>query len=438
MAELVAPVTVAEIELAEPVTVTHLSVAPPRADGHVPQALVLVRLHAQPVGTVVVDARAGKVDAVSCAEAAWKSLETKLMAHLDSDVSATPLTGPRIDGALPRCQQDSLRHEAPLISVVVATRERPRSLAVCLDSLALLDYPNYEIVVVDNDPVTNATASLVFDRDEPDLRYAREPRRGLAAAHNCGLEHARGVIVAFTDDDVIVDRNWLTEVARAFRAGPNVACVTGLIMPGELQTQVQLQLETHADSGKGFEQLIFDSGPHRPADPLFPFTAGKFGSGANMSFSSDILREIGGFDPATGVGTVSRGGDELAAFFSVLAAGHALVYQPSALVWHHHRRDPASLTNQAYGYGVGLGAYLTSALVSHPRAIGQALRRAGAGLRYAFDPGSPRNARVGTAWPSELVWGERRGIVFGPFAYGLSRWRSRGAPRPGTARKRSR
>lgn len=437
MGELAAPVTVAEIELAEPVTVRHLSVAVPRADGHVPQALVLVRLHAAPLGTIVVDAPGGEVDATSCAEAARKSLETSLQAHLDSDcLPVTPIES-RIDGALPLCQQDPVGAEAPLISVVVATRERTRSLTVCLDSLARLDYPNYEVVVVDNDPVTDDTAALVSSRSEPNLRYARERRRGLAAAHNCGLEQAEGAIVAFTDDDVIVDRKWLTEVARAFGADTSVACVTGLIMPGELQTQAQLLLETHADSGKGFERRVFDCGKHRPADPLFPFTAGQVGSGANMAFRRDSLREIGGFDPATGVGTVSRGGDELAAFFSVLAAGYALVYQPSALIWHHHRRDLASLGNQAYGYGVGLGAYLTSVLVTHPKVIGQALHRAPAGLRYAFHPDSPRNARAGEAWPSKLVWTERRGIVFGPFAYGVSRWRSRGAYRPDAARQSS-
>ena len=435
MAELAAPVTVAEIELGEPVAVRHLSVAVPCEDGHVPQALVLVRLHAVPIGTIVVDAPGGEVDATSCAEAAWKSLETSLQAHLDSDCGpATRPIEPRIDGALPPCQQDSMGAGAPLISVVVATRERTRSLTACLDSLARLDYPNFEVVVVDNDPVTDDTASLVSSRPEPNLRYAREPRRGLANAHNCGLEQAAGAIVAFTDDDVIVDRKWLAEIARAFRADTDVACVTGLIMPGELQTQAQLQLETHAASGKGFEQQVFDCGKHRPDDPLFPFTVGQVGSGANMAFSRDSLREIGGFDPATGVGTVSRGGDELAAFFSVLAAGHALVYQPGALIWHHHRRDQASLTNQAYGYGVGLGAYLTSVLLTHPKVIGQALHRAPSGLRYAFHPDSPRNARVGDDWPRQLIWTERRGIIFGPLAYGVSRWRSRGARRPDTAR----
>jgi glycosyltransferase involved in cell wall biosynthesis len=404
MAALAAPVTVAEIDLQEPAIVTYLSVAARGETGREPQALVLVRLHAIPVGTIVVDAPAGQVDAASCAAEARAALGTP---------------------GVPRRRPDLPATDAPLISVVVATRERPGPLAACLDSLARMDYPNYEVVVVDNDPDTDATASLMAARPEENLRYARERRRGLAFAHNRGLGHARGVIVAFTDDDVTLDRRWLSEIARGFAATADVACVTGLIMPAELQTQAQLLLERHGQYGKGFEQRIVNCGERRPADPLFPFTVGKLGSGANMSFRKDRLCQLGGFDQATGVGTVACGGDDLAAFFSVLVEGYSLVYQPTALAWHHHRKDEESLGRQAYGYGVGLGAYLTSALLSHPAMIGQAVRRAPAGLRYAAQPGSPRNVRAGSSWPRALVWRERRGMAVGPLAYGVSRLRNR-------------
>lgn len=438
MAGLVAPVTVAEIELDEPVTVTHRSVATAGENGRVPLALVLVRLHGVPAGTIVVEAPAGEVDTTSCAEAAWSCFGTALRSHLAADgLPSDPPVRPRAAADVPRCQRDSPTADAPLISVVVATRERAQSLAACLDSLACLDYPNYEVVIVDNDPVTGATAALIAGRPEENLRYACEPRRGLAAAHNCGLEQAESAIVAFTDDDVTVDRRWLTEIARGFLTA-DVACVTGLIVPAELQTQAQLLLEMHGQFGKGFEQRLVNCNGARPADPLFPFTVGKLGSGANMAFRKEFLCELGGFDPATGVGTVARGGDDLTALFSTLVAGHSLVYQPTALAWHRHRRNLESLSNQAYGYGVGLGAYLTSALVSHPQMISQALRQAPAALRYAFHPASPRNARVGSSWPRQLVWRERQGLALGPFAYGISRLRNRTAPRPADPRHRQR
>jgi GT2 family glycosyltransferase len=436
VAGLVAPVTVAQIELGDPPTVTHISVAD--ADhGDARQALVLVRLHTQPVATIVVDAPGGMVDAESCAAAARAAVGTVPDANLGPGVPPPQqLVTTKAQSIGPGSQPETMPSRAPTpsVTVVVATRERTGALAACLDSLARLEYPDYEVVVVDNDPITDDTAKLIRHRAEPGVRYAREDRRGLAAAHNCGLQLAEGTIVAFTDDDVIVDRHWLTEVVRAFQADTDVACVTGLILPAELQTPAQILLEAHGNFTKGFEQRVLDLGVHRPADPLFPFNTGQLGSGANMSFDREILRKLGGFDPAIGAGTFARGGDDLAAFFAVIASGLRLVYQPSAIVWHHHRRDDDSLARQAYGYGVGLGAYLASALAHHPASVGRLLRSAPAGLAYAFRSTSPRNAYLQDIWPRHLKWLERRGLVFGPVAYGISRWRTRGAGRPNAAR----
>ena len=277
VAGLVAPVTVAEIELGDPATVTHISVAD--ADhGDVRQALVLVRLHTQPVATIVVDAPGGMVDAESCAAAARAAVGTVPDANLGPGVPPPQqLVTTKAQSVGPRSQPETMPSRAPTpsITVVVATRERTGALAACLDSLARLEYADYEVVVVDNDPITDDTANLIRHRAEPGVRYAREDRRGLAAAHNCGLQLAEGTIVAFTDDDVIVDRHWLTEVVRAFQADTDVACVTGLILPAELQTPAQILLEAHGNFTKGFEQRVLDLGVHRPADPLFPFNTGQ-------------------------------------------------------------------------------------------------------------------------------------------------------------------
>ena len=438
---LAAPATVAQIELSDPVTVTHISVADfgpdsefwPDGEDSIAPALVLVRLHGQPIGTVLVDAPGGKVDESTCFKVAWTSLETEISRHLAADgLPFEDQVPARPGGAAPRCKQQAvpIPDPAPSVTVLVATRERQVLLASCLDALSELDYPNYDVVVVDNAPATDQTERLIADK-YPDVRYVREDQPGLAAAHNCGLRAATGSILAFTDDDVRVDRQWLTETVRAFQAGPDVACVTGLILPAELQTRAQIMLEAHGQFGKGYQQRIFDLKQNRPDDPLFPFTAGQLGSGANMSFDAEMLRAMGGFDQATGTGTVARGGDDLAAFFAVIAAGHSLVYQPAAMVWHRHRRDLESLSNQAYGYGVGLGAYLASALTAHPSTLGRALYRAPAALSYAFRPDSPRSAHLKNEdeWPRELSRLERRGLAYGPVAYARSRWRTRGTRR---------
>jgi GT2 family glycosyltransferase len=296
-----------------------------------------------------------------------------------------------------------------------------------------VDYPRFEVIVVDNDPTSTATAEMVERCFGVRVRYFREMRRGLGAAHNRGVAEAAGEIVAFVDDDVVVDRQWLSALVEGFAATAGVGCVTGLILPAQLDTPAQVLLERHGGFGKGFSAQIFDRGSHRPADPLFPFRTGRFGSGANMAFDATLLKRLGGFDPATGAGTFARGGDDLSAFFRVVVAGNRLVYQPGALVWHRHHRDLVSLGNQAYGYGVGFGAFLASAVAHEPAMIPALLRRIPGGVAFAARRSAASNADRYQGWPEEFVGLERRGMMFGPFAYLVSRWRARGALRPSPA-----
>jgi GT2 family glycosyltransferase len=392
----------------------------------------LVRLHGRPLGVVDLDLAPGERDGDALAKQVWAALRHEIRDHLRRDglpsaqaPGAQGLPGP----ALPACRQRRARllADAPFASVVVATHERPESLRICLDALEALEYPAFEVIVVDNAPRTAATAELVARvRGSSDrIRYTREPRAGLAAAHNRGLVAANGEIVAFTDDDVVVDPDWLAELVAALRADERVACATGLIVASELETREQVWQDAYWRFDKGFERHVFDlhSDPRHSA--LHPYAVGGFGSGANMAFRTSVLRELGGFDPALGAGGPAFGGDDLAAFFDVIAAGHRLVYEPAAVVYHRHRKDYAALRAQAYGYGVGLTAYLTRLLVERPQRVADLARRAPQGLAYALGPRSPKNAKKHPEYPRELTWLERRGMVYGPFAYVRGRWERR-------------
>src|SRR5690606_10253863 len=109
-----------------------------------------------------------------------------------------------------------LEHEhpqpLPSISVVVCTRDRPQELRACLVALGKIDYPDYEVIVVDNASETAETSAIV---EAARLRYVREDRPGLDWARNRGWRLARYDIIAFTDDDVLVDPMWLRGIARA-------------------------------------------------------------------------------------------------------------------------------------------------------------------------------------------------------------------------------
>ncbi|MFI8949102.1 glycosyltransferase [Streptomyces sp. NPDC053750] len=325
------------------------------------------------------------------------------------------------------------------VSVVVATRERAGRLARALDSLLAQDHPDFEIVVVDNAPVTRETRELVERKYGERVRYVCEPLPGLAVAHNRGLAAVRGDVVAFTDDDVVADPRWLTELTAPFAADPRLGCTTGLILPARLRTPAQVLLESHGGFAKGFTPRTYDP-EHPPADePLFPFTAGRFGSGANMAFRTTALRAVGGFDPATGAGTRARGGDDLYGFVRVLAQGHRLRYTPSALVWHHHRETWRDLETQAYGYGAGLTAYLTAILVNRPALLPALLARVPGGLAHARGLTAVRDTGGDAApgdhderthpWPRRLSRLQWRGMVYGPVGYLRARYALRTALR---------
>ncbi|MFF7838585.1 glycosyltransferase [Streptomyces ossamyceticus] len=407
------PVTVVDVDLARPGEFR----LPGPQGGIRPQGQVraLVRLHGLPLGMVSAADPSGP-DGLwrAVADTAHRELADQITRHRTAGRTAPRDRGTDTWSCLAVPGRPLQRQ--PVISVVVATRNRAEQLRSCLRSLLRCDYPEFEIIVVDNAPADGTTEALVRQAFRGRVRYVREPVAGLARAHNVGLAQARGAVVAFTDDDTLADPAWLSALAEAFVRDPRVGCVTGLIVPAELETPAQRALERQGGFAKGYLPRVWSlSDP--PEDPLFPFTAGRFGSGANMAFRTDVLRALGGFDPATGAGAPGLGGDDLLSFFEVLAAGHALAYQPNAIIWHRHRRTPDAVAQQAFSYGAGLGAYLTGALVRNPRRLPALLRRLPRGVRYTLARSRDRKADPEADWSGRLALLEVRGMVYGPCGY---------------------
>ncbi|HEX4218846.1 MAG TPA: glycosyltransferase [Acidimicrobiales bacterium] len=440
------PIAVTEVELESGLQ----SIDPSRLPPVSMSVLTLVRLHTQPLGLVRLDLD-GPDRMLSWTRAVRGAIGPALEAHARSDGQPIPSNHDLWAGwtnPSPRClsERAAVLADAPPVTVVIATRERPDQLARCLASVLDVEYPNFDVLVVDNDPESDETARRVeaIGRRAP-VRYLRERRRGLGASHNRALPEVTGDIVAFTDDDVVVDRHWLSELATPFVTRESVKGATGLILPAELETAAQFMLELHGRFAKGFNPTTFDLRGSQSTDRLFPFTAGRLGSGANMAFDAHYLRAIGGFDAALGTGSPARGGDDLAALFGLIADGHTLAYRPGAVIWHHHRRDLPAVRRQAWGYGIGQGAFLTSALLGQPRTALWLLPRLPAGIVRAWrgaPPPAPASAmapsgptgRDGVAGlPSKLSRLQQLGLLVGPFAYVASRYSGRrwntGAPR---------
>ena len=240
----------------------------------------------------------------------------------------------------------------PSMSVVVCTREHPDVLERQLASLVRLDYPNYEVIVVDNAPRTDGTRNVCAKF--PTVRYVVEPRKGLDYARNTGWQVARNEVIAYTDDDACVDPGWLHGLGYNY-LDPKVTAVTGTTYPLELETPAQEYFERYGGMQRGFNRKIYRPGTW---NAFYPLGSGRFGAGVNMSIRRATLEKMGGFDNALDVGSIARGCGDLDIFARVIKDGGILVYDPSAIVWHQHRKTMSQLRRQMFDYGWGFCAYV--------------------------------------------------------------------------------
>lgn len=386
-------------------------------------ARCLVTLHDHPIGVVNVQFHKQELVAEDYKGYIWNALQAQILEHLQQD-GLPAVTELDPDGLMspqtPLCVEERERFfsTAPFVSIIVSTHDRPERLAMSLPALLSQHYPHYEVVIVDNAPSTGATADLIQQTygDVEKLRYVREDTPGLSRGLNRGIMEAKGEILAFTDDDVVLDAYCLLNLVKAFSLTDDVMCVTGLVSPLELETPAQLLFEEYGGFGKGFRRRIYDMAKNRPREPLFPYTAGRFGTGANMAFRPAFLKSVGGFDPAL------KCGMDIAVFFQVIKQGHTLVYEPAALAYHAHRRTYAELRNQIYDYGVALTAYLTKNILEHPRYLFELAMKIPSGLIFTLSARSPRNQKKSVLYPRELSMLEIKGMLRGPFVYVHKRW----------------
>lgn len=214
----------------------------------------------------------------------------------------------------------------PRISVVVCTYNGARTIADCLEGLLRLNYPDFEVIVV-NDGSTDETASIV---QRYGFRCVSTPNRGLANARNTGLQLATGEIVAYTDDDARPDPDWLTYLAWAFKTTGHVGIGGPNLPPG----------------GDGPIAECVANAPGGPMHVLVSDTEAEHVPGCNMAFRRDALEAIGGFDPQ-----FRTAGDDVDVCWRLQERGGTLGFHRAAVVWHHRRNSLRTYWRQQRGYG---------------------------------------------------------------------------------------
>jgi len=217
--------------------------------------------------------------------------------------------------------------KTPMVSVVICAYNAERTMLPCLESLRKLDYPNFEVIIVD-DGSSDRTAEISMDF--PEFRLIRQPNKGLSVARNVGLHAARGDLIAYTDSDCVVDPHWLTLMVRALTeknfdgcGGPNYA--------------------PHED---GWVEACCAASPGAPCHVLTADDVAEHLAGCNMVFTKAALLKVGGFDPQ-----FTSAGDDVDVCWRILDSGMRLGFCPSAFVWHFRRNTIKAYYGQQRGYG---------------------------------------------------------------------------------------
>ncbi len=265
------------------------------------------------------------------------------------------------------------------LSIAICTRDRPEMLRTCLERLLWIQeesgHEPYDILVVDNSPRSDANQRVVDALADDGLRVTRvvEPRPGLSRARNAALAAASTDFVAYTDDDALPDHRWARALHLGFSSDRRIGVVTGLAAPAEIVTTAQALFEQKVNWSDRLEAQTFTMDQRASYDWPFPYSAGHLGAGVNFAIRRDVGLALGGFDEALGAGTRTASGEDNEMFVRVLRSGEALHYEPSAIVWHVHRRTDAELRHLLYSYGKGLSAAAVTR-IPRTRAVGYGFR----------------------------------------------------------------
>ena len=215
----------------------------------------------------------------------------------------------------------------PMVSVVICAYDAERTMRPCLESLRQLDYPNFEIIIVD-DGSRDATSQIAAEF--PQFRLIRQPNKGLSTARNVGLHAARGELIGYTDSDCVVDPHWLTLIVGEMVGGKLGGCGGPNYAPHE----------------EGWIEGCVAASPGAPCHVLIGDDRAEHLAGCNMVFDKVALESVGGFDPQ-----FTAAGDDVDICWRLMKAGYSLGYCPSAFVWHFRRNTVKAYYCQQRGYG---------------------------------------------------------------------------------------
>ncbi len=217
--------------------------------------------------------------------------------------------------------------ELPMVSIVVCSYNGARTLRECLSSLRNLNYPSYEVILIDDGSKDNTQELL---REFRGVRNIVQVNKGLSAARNAGIAAAQGEVIAFTDADCMADRDWLYFLVSTLLSGDFAAVGGPNISP----------------PATNWVQATVGAAPGSPSHVLLSDTVAEHVPGCNMACHKWALAQIGGFDPE-----FRKAGDDVDVCWRLMQRGYVIGFSPAAVVWHYRRFQVRTYFSQQTGYG---------------------------------------------------------------------------------------
>lgn len=232
------------------------------------------------------------------------------------------------------------------VSVVICTRNREDKIANAIESVLANEYPSFDLTIVDQSTssATEGAVTPIAERDSR-LHYLHRDQAGLSRAYNTGVENSTGDVLAFTDDDCIVDASWIADIVRAFEEQPDAELLYGAVVPlGETPDEID-----------GTPLLRFDA-PERLSERDGYRVVGM---GANFAARRSLFHRVGPFDTVLGGGGPLRSSQDYDMTYRAIRSGAVVLLRPDVAIRHDGLREDADWPALLTAYGTGDGAFYT-------------------------------------------------------------------------------
>lgn len=226
------------------------------------------------------------------------------------------------------------------ISVIVSTRNRPDKIGNCLQSILANSFSDFEIIIIDQS-TNNKTEKIVKKISNPIIKYFRMKEKGLDKARNLGIKKAKGKIIAFTDDDCLVAKDWLENIYLSFQNNRKISAVFGKVLSYKPEEHLGLHC---AGVARFKKERIFTTPPKYKR---FIFT------GNALSFRRNVFEKIGFFKEWLDVGSIGMATGDEEIMYRLLKEGKKVLVNPQVVIYHDKWLTPGAYQRRIVRYTCG-------------------------------------------------------------------------------------